>query len=309
MSKFLLRKLLLLVPTLWGALTLVFLLRPLIPGDPIDFMLGETARTADREVLRKEFHLDLPMAQQYGLFLRDAAHGDFGRSIHTRRPVMDMVAERFPATMELAAGGMTVVLLLAIPLGILSAVKKDSAVDHLSRIAALLGVAMPNFWLGPLLIIFFSITLGWLPVAGKGGIQHLVLPSITLGTAMCALLTRMTRSVMLERLNEDYITAARAKGVSEGMVILKHGFRNALIPLITLLALQTGGLLAGSIITETVFAWPGIGTLLISAINSRDFPLLQGCIAVICISYVLINLCADLVYAAANPTVRLSSKQ
>lgn len=297
-----------LLPTLWGALTLIFLLRPLVPGDPIDYMLGESARPADREVLRKEFHLDRPLGEQYLLFLKGAVQGDLGRSIHTRRPVVDMVAERFPATLVLAMGAMIVALTLALPAGILSAVKKDSVFDGGSRLFAMLGIAMPNFWLGPLLIIIFSIQLGWLPVAGRSGLASLVLPSVTLGTAMCAILTRMTRSTMLEVIGEDFVTAARAKGLREVTVIVKHALRNALIPIITLLGLQMGGLLAGSIITETVFSWPGIGTLLISAINSRDFPLLQGCVAAISVSYILINLVTDVLYAAADPHIRLGRR-
>jgi peptide/nickel transport system permease protein len=271
-------------------------------------MLGETARTADREVLRKEFNLDRPLMEQYLLFLQGALRGDLGRSIHTRRPVVEMVAERFPATLELALGAMVVAVFLAIPLGVVSAVKKDTAVDSGSRFFAMLGIAMPNFWLGPLLIIFFSLQLGWLPVAGRGGAASLVLPAVTLGTAMCAILTRMTRSSMVEVLGEDFVSTARAKGLREITVLVKHAFRNGLIPIITLMGLQMGGLLAGSIITETVFSWPGIGTLLISAINSRDFPVLQGCVAFISVSYILINLATDLVYAAADPRLRLGSK-
>ncbi len=297
-----------LLPTVLGALTLIFLLRPLIPGDPIDFMLGETARQADRDILRKEFHLDRPIGEQYLLFLRNAAVGDLGRSIHTRRPVMDMISERFPATLELALAAMVVAVVLAFPVGVLSAVKKDSPIDSGSRFFAILGVAMPNFWLGPLLIIVFSIYLGWFPVAGREGPLSIVLPAITLGSAMCAILTRMTRSTMVEVLSEEYITTARAKGLGEMTVLLKHALRNALIPLITIMGLQFGGLLAGSIITETVFSWPGMGALLISAIQSRDFPLLQGIIAVICVSYIIINLGADLLYAVAAPTIRLSGK-
>jgi len=309
MLRYSFRRIMVLLPTVWGALTLIFLLRPLIPGDPVDFMLGETARQADRDIIRKEFHLDKSIGEQYALFLRNAAVGDLGRSIHTRRPVMEMIAERFPATFELALGAMAVALFLAFPVGVVSAVKKDSVIDSGSRLFAILGVAMPNFWLGPLLIIVFSIYLGWFPVAGRGGFASLVLPSITLGTAMCAILTRMTRSTMVEVLGEEYITTARAKGLGEFLVLVKHALRNALIPLITIMGLQFGGLLAGSIITETVFSWPGMGALLISAIQSRDFPLLQGLIAVICVCYIVINLIADLLYAIAAPNIRLSGRE
>jgi peptide/nickel transport system permease protein len=307
MTVYVLKRMILFIPTLWGVLTLVFMLRPLIPGDPIDFMVGETALSADRELLRKEFNLDRSLPEQYLIFLKGALKGDLGRSIHTRRPVVETILERFPATLELALGAITVALVLAIPLGVISAVKKDSFVDNGSRLLAMLGVAMPNFWLGPLLIILFSIQLGWLPVAGRDELFSLVLPSITLGTGMCAILTRMTRASMLEVINEDFIRAARARGLKEITVIMKHALKNALVPVITLLGLQMGGLLAGAIITETIFSWPGMGTLLITAINSRDFPLLQGCVIVISVSYILINLITDLAYAAVNPQVRLGS--
>jgi len=307
MTVYVLKRMILFIPTLWGVLTLVFMLRPLIPGDPIDFMVGETALPADRELLRKEFNLDRSLPEQYLIFLKGAVKGDLGRSIHTRKSVVETILERLPATLELALGAMTVALVLAIPLGVISAVKKDSFVDNGSRLLAMLGVAMPNFWLGPLLIILFSIQLGLLPVAGREEPLSLILPSITLGTGMCAILTRMTRTSMLEVINEDFIRAARARGLKEITVIMKHGLKNALVPVITLLGLQMGGLLAGTIITETIFSWPGMGTLLISAINSRDFPLLQGCVIVISVSYILINLLTDLAYAAANPQVRLGS--
>jgi peptide/nickel transport system permease protein len=307
MTRYVLKRMIFFIPTLWGVLTLVFMLRPLIPGDPVDFMIGENALPADRELLRKEFNLDRPLPEQYLIFLKGAVKGDLGRSIHTRRPVVETILERLPATLELALGAMTVAILLAIPLGILSAVKKDSLLDNGSRLLAMLGVAMPNFCLGPLLIILFSIQLGLLPVAGREEPLSLLLPSITLGAGMCAILARMTRASMLEVINEDFMRAARARGLKEITVIMKHGLKNALVPVITLLGLQMGGLLAGAVITETIFSWPGMGTLLISAINSRDFPLLQGCVIVISVSYILINLLTDLAYAAVNPRVRPSS--
>jgi len=305
MARYFLKKLILLVPTVLGVLTLVFLFRPLMPGDPIDFMLGETAQAADRQMLRQAFHLDRPIHEQYAIFLKNAFKGDLGHSIHARRPVLEMIAERMPATVELTLAATIVAVLIAMPAGILSAIRKDSWIDNTSMLFAMLGVAMPNFWLGPLLIIVFSIHLGWFPVSGHGGLAHIVLPALTLGTAMSAILTRMTRSSMLEVLNQEYITAARARGLPERSVILKHAFRNACIPILTLVGLQLGSLLAGSIITETIFSWPGIGRLTITAINSRDFPLLQGCVITISFTYILINLLTDLAYACSDSRIRL----
>ncbi len=305
MARYLLKKLLLLAPTVLGVLTLVFLLRPLIPGDPIDFMLGETAQAADRLRLQQAFYLDRPIHVQYLLFLKNALHGDLGYSIHTRRAVVEMIAERMPATVQLTLAAVLVAVLIAVPAGILSAIRKDSWVDNGAMFLAMLGVAMPNFWLGPLLIIIFSIHLTWFPVSGSGGLSYMVLPALTLGTAMSAILTRMTRSSMLEVMKEDYITTARAKGLPEHVVILKHAFRNACIPILTLVGLQLGGLLAGSVITETIFSWPGIGRLTVTAINSRDFPLLQGCVLTISLSYILINLLTDLAYAWSDSRIRL----
>ncbi len=305
MRAFVLKRILFLVPTVFGVVSLVFLLRPMIPGDPVDYMLGEYALPADREVLRAQFDLDKPVYQQYIIYLGKVLTGDLGRSIHTRRPVLNMILERYPSTLMLAAAATFVALLVALPAGVFSAVKKDTLTDNLSRLGALLGISMPNFWLGPLLIILFSIHLGWLPVSGKGGPLHLVLPAITLGTAMAAILTRMTRSSMLEIIREDYVTTAKAKGLSQTKVIFKHALKNAIIPILTLVGLQFGALLAGSIITETIFAWPGIGSLVITAINSRDFPLLQGLVMTISLSYVLINLATDVFYALADPRIRL----
>lgn len=305
MRGFALKRILLLAPTVLGVVSLVFLLRPMIPGDPVDYMLGENALPADREVLRAQFNLDKPVFQQYLIYLGQVLTGDLGRSIHTRRPVLNMIMERYPSTLMLAAAATFVALLVALPIGVLSAVKKDTLADNLSRVGALLGISMPNFWLGPLLIILFSIQLGWLPVSGKGGPLHLILPAVTLGTAMAAILARMTRSSMLEIIREDYVTTAKAKGLSQTRVIFKHALKNAIIPILTLVGLQFGALLAGSIITETIFAWPGIGSLVITAINSRDFPLLQGLVMTISLSYVLINLATDLFYALADPRIRL----
>lgn len=287
-----------------GVVTVVFLIVHLIPGDPVEIMLGEQALAVDREALRHEMGLDKPIHLQYVAFLKGLVRGDLGQSLHTKQPVLTSIARRLPATIELAAAAMAVALLLAIPLGLLAAYKKDSLVDQGSMVFALLGISMPNFWLGPLLIIVFSLKLGWFPVSGRGSLAHVVLPAITLGTAMAAILTRMTRASMLDVIQSDYITTARAKGVRESLVVLKHAFRNALIPVVTIVGLQIGSLLAGSIITETIFAWPGIGRLTIQAINARDYPLVQGCVLIIALGYVLVNFATDLLYGLIDPRIR-----
>ena len=300
-----LRRFAVLIPTVLGAITLVFFFLHMIPGDPVEVMLGETAQQADKERLREELGLNLPVHVQYGNFLTRIAQGDLGDSYFYRRPVVQVIAERIPATMELAVVAFLVAGLIAIPLGIIAALREGTTVDNLSVLFSLVGVSMPNFWLGPLLIILFSIKLGWFPVSGRTGAASLVLPAITLGIALAAFLSRMTRASLLERLGEDYLTVARAKGLPEWKVILKHALRNALIPIITVMGLQIGVLLSGAIITENVFAWPGIGTLLINAIEARDYPLVQGCVLLISLSYVLVNLVTDLVYGWADPRIRL----
>lgn len=304
MRRYVLRRIGLLVPVVLGVVTVVFLIVHLIPGDPVEIMLGEQARAVDREALRHEMGLDKPIHLQYVAFLKGLVRGDLGHSLHTKQPVLTSIARRLPATIELAAAAMAVALLLAIPLGLLAAYKKDSVVDQGSMLFALLGISMPNFWLGPLLIIVFSLKLGWFPVSGRGSLAHVVLPAITLGTAMAAILTRMTRASMLDVIQSDYITTARAKGVRESLVVLKHAFRNALIPVVTIVGLQIGSLLAGSIITETIFAWPGIGRLTIQAINARDYPLVQGCVLIIALGYVLVNFATDLLYGLIDPRIR-----
>ena len=304
MRRYVLRRIGLLVPVVLGVVTVVFLIVHLIPGDPVEIMLGEQALAVDKEALRHEMGLDKPLHLQYVAFLKGLVRGDLGQSLHTKQPVLTSIARRLPATIELAAAAMAVALLLAIPLGLLAAYKKDSLVDQGSMLFALLGISMPNFWLGPLLIIVFSLKLGWFPVSGRGSLAHVVLPAITLGTAMAAILTRMTRASMLDVIQSDYITTARAKGVRESLVVLKHAFRNALIPVVTIVGLQIGGLLAGSIITETIFAWPGIGRLTIQAINARDYPLVQGCVLIIALGYVLVNFATDLLYGLIDPRIR-----
>jgi len=270
----------------------------------VEAMLGESARAVEKERLRHELGLDLPLAAQYLKFLKGIATGDLGESYFFRRPVAEVIAERVPATLELAVASLFVAGIIALPLGILAALREGTALDALSMLFALIGVSMPNFWLGPLLIILFSIKLGWFPVSGRSGLGSLVLPALTLGTALAALLSRMTRSSLLEVLGEEYLTVARAKGLPERRVILKHALRNALIPIVTVLGLQFGALLSGAIITENVFSWPGIGTLLITAVEARDYPLVQGCVLFISIVYVAVNLAVDLLYGFIDPRIR-----
>jgi len=305
LSRYIVKRLFLLLPVVFGVVTLVFFLIHLIPGDPVEVMLGEQARVADREALRHALHLDRPLSEQYARYLEGLVRGDLGESVHTRKPVLKTILRRFPATLILTLASMLVAVLIAIPLGIASATRQYSIIDNASMFFALLGISMPNFWLGPLLILLFSIRLGWLPVSGTGGLAHLVLPAITLGTALAAILTRMTRANMLEVIRKQYILTARAKGLRERTVLYKHALRNALVPLITILGLQFGALLSGSIITETIFSWPGIGRLIIEAVNRRDYPVVQGCVLLISLSYVLVNLATDLFYGIADPRIRL----
>jgi len=298
------RRLVTLVPTVLGVVTLVFLLVHLVPGDPVDVMLGETANPADKAALRAELGLDRPLAEQYLGYLAGVVRGDLGRSILYRRPVAELLAARIPATLELSAAALAVALILAVPLGVAAARRKDTAVDRGSLVASLLGVSIPNFWLGPLLVLAFSVHLRWFPVSGRGGWDSLVLPAITLGTALAAMLTRMLRSSLVEVLGAEYLTAARARGVGEGRVLWVHALRNALLPVITVLGLQMGSLLSGAVVTEAVFSWPGLGTLLLQAIHGRDYPLVQGCVLVISLGYVGVNLLADWAYRWADPRVR-----
>ncbi|MGA1867502.1 MAG: nickel ABC transporter permease [bacterium] len=290
--------------TVVGVISLVFFLIHLIPGDPIELMLGEMAQPADIAKLRKDLGLDKPIATQYKDYIVNLIQGDLGHSIRSHAPVSSLIIKHFPATLELTIAALIVAVLISLPAGIISATKQFSLYDHGSMLFALLGISMPNFWLGPLLILLFSVKLGWLPVSGRGSIAHLILPAITLGTAMAAILTRMTRSSLLEVIREDYITTARAKGLKEGRVIIKHALTNALIPVVTIVGLQIGSLLAGSIITETIFSWPGIGRLTIQAIYARDYPLVQGCVLTIAVSYVVVNALTDIVYAIIDPRIR-----
>jgi peptide/nickel transport system permease protein len=293
------------VLVVFGVISIVFLLIHLIPGDPIEIMLGEAASSTDREALRVALGLDQPVLLQFTHYLHGLLQFDLGASLQSRRPVTDLLQERLPATLLLAGVTLAVTLALALPLGMLAAVRRGSAWDGGAMAFSMLGVSIPNFWLGPLLILVFSLWLGWFPVSGREGVGSVVLPAVTLGTGLAAVLSRMVRSSMLEVLGEDYIRTARAKGLPPQRVILHHGLRNALLPVITLLGLQLGALLAGAVITETVFSWPGIGLLTIEAIQSRDYPVVQACVLLISVGYVLVNLLTDIVYAWADPRIRL----
>jgi len=293
------------LPAVWLILTTVFLLIHIVPGDPVVQMLGENARAEDLAQLRHALGLDAPLGTQYLRYVGGLFRGDWGTSFHFNRSVAAIVFEHFPATLELALAGLLVCLVIAIPVGAYSAARQGSAADHAASVFTLLGLSLPNFALGPLLILLFSIEIGWLPVSGRGGLDHLVLPAVTLGAALAAILTRMVRAAMIEELSSDYVRTARAKGLSERAVLFRHALPNALVPIITIIGLQFGSLLAGAIVTETIFSWPGIGRLAVQAITERDYPLLQGCILVIALSCVLVNLFTDLVYAVIDPRVRV----
>lgn len=302
--RYLLRRIALTIPVLLGVATLVFSLIHLIPGDPAESMLGEGASPALVAELRTQLGLDRPLLEQYSRFMRGLVRGDLGTSIRTSQPVVAAILERVPATVELACAAMAVAIAIALPLGIIAAVRQGTFADYAAMTAALAGISIPNFWLGPMLAIVFSVSLGWLPVSGRGGWDSLVLPAISLGAALSAILARMTRASLLEELRELYVKAARARGASASRSILRHALRNSLIPLVTILGLQFGAVLTGSVITETIFAWPGVGRLLIQSISFRDYPLVQGCILLIAFTYVTVNLATDLVYGVLDPRIR-----
>jgi ABC-type dipeptide/oligopeptide/nickel transport system permease component len=268
-------------------------------------MLGEGARVEDLQQLRHALGLDLPLLTQYGRYMGGVLHGNLGESFRFQQPVLRVVASHYPATLELAIVALLICAAIAIPAGVLAAHRRGERTDHAVGVLTLFGLSIPNFALGPILILVFSVILGWLPVSGRGGILHLVLPAFTLGAALAAILTRMVRTSVIEELSADYIRTARAKGLTESAVLFRHAFRNALIPILTILGLQFGTLLAGTIVTESIFAWPGIGRLAVQAIGARDYPLLQGCILLIAVSYVIVNLLTDFVYAVVDPRVRL----
>lgn len=305
MLRYFIRRVLLAVPVLLGVATLVFSLIHLVPGDPAQAMMGEGASPQDVADLRASLGLDQPLLTQYGTFLRHAIGGDLGKSFRTGQPVTTMIAERVPATAELAIAAMLAAIVIAIPLGVIAAVWRGTVIDYGAMTFALAGVSIPNFWLGPLLAIIFAVELGWLPVSGRGTIANLVLPAASLGLALAAILARMTRASLLDELNELYVRAARARGVSSAGAITAHALRNSMLPLLTIIALQFGAVLTGAVITETIFAWPGIGRLLIQSIGFRDYPVVQGCILLIAVTYVTVNLATDVMYGVLDPRIRL----
>lgn len=305
MTRVVLRRLLLAIPTTLAVATLVFSLIHLIPGDPVLIMLGDGAQPTDVQELRAKLGLDRPLLTQYGQFLAGLGRGDLGRSLHFDQPVTALLGRHYPATVVLAFAAMGVALLLALPLGMLAAYRRDGWIDRGARLFSLLGVSVPNFWLGPVAILLFSIQLGWLPVSGWSDWRSLVLPAATLGAALAALLTRMVRGALVEELGKPYLVTARSKGLRPLRVATAHALRNALVPVVTVVGLQFGSLLTGAILTETIFGWPGLGRLLIQAIRLRDFPLVQGSVLVIAVTYVAVNLVTDLVYAWLDPRIRV----
>lgn len=305
MASFLLSRFASALLVVFGVSLLVFLLIHLIPGDPVEVMLGEGSQAADREALRRALGLDQPLWVQMLEYYRGLLTLDFGHSLYSRRPIAEILLERLPATIELAVAGLLVALIIAIPLGVLAAVRSNSGWDSGAMMFSMLGVSIPNFLMGPLLILVFALWLGWLPVSGREEVGSIVLPALTLGTALAAILSRMIRATLLETLGEDYVRTARAKGLPWRTVIFRHALRNALLPVITLLGLQLGALLGGTVITEMVFSWPGIGQLTIESIHRRDYPVVQACVLLISVSYVLVNTLTDLAYAWLDPRVRL----
>ncbi len=330
-----LERILITIPIMFGVAIVVFFFMRLTPGDPVDIMMGQggAVSAGEMEQLRSEFHLDEPLHVQLWLFLKDAVRGDLGYSYTQKRPVNELIAERLPATIELAAGALLFSLVVAIPIGIVSAVRQRSLVDQLSMAGAFLGTSMPAFWLGIILILIFSVRLHWLPVQGRltfgvdlqhvtglyvvdsiltrngpalvSSLKHLVLPSVCLGAAVAAIVARVLRSSMVEILRQDYVTLARAKGQVEFLVVMKHALRNALIPTVTVVGLQIGTLLGGNMIVETVFGWPGLGRLVVKAIFERDFPLVQGSVMVYAFTFVIANLIVDVLYTYLNPKIEL----
>ncbi len=296
------------LPVLWLVVSVVFLLIHLVPGDPIAQMLGEGATASDISVLRHSYGFDAPLPVQYTRYLTGVAHADLGQSLRLHDSVLHLIAQRYPYTVALSAAALAIGLLLAVPAGVWSATHRGRWQDLAIGGISLTGLSFPNFALGPILIIVFSIQLGWLPVSGSGSglgfFTHLILPAVTLGSGLAALLTRMVRTAMIEELEQDYIRTARAKGLTERSIVYRHALRNALVPVLTVVGLQFGSLLAGAIVTETIFSLPGIGRLTLSAISNRDYALVQGCILAIGLTYVAVNLLTDLAYTLANPRMR-----
>ncbi len=306
MNRTLFLRLLRALPILLAASSVVFFLIHLVPGDPVDLMLGDRAGTAAREELRTELHLNEPILEQYGRFLANLARGDLGISISYREPVFNRICHALPATIELSFVALIIALLIAIPTGLFAAAQRGKLLDKLTMGLTLIGLSMPNFWLGPLLIYFLAYRLDWFPISGKEEAASVFLPAFTLGFGMSALLSRMTRSTVIDLLSEPYIRTAQAKGLGPVTLWGKHILRNAVLPLVTILGLQTGALLSGSIVTEKIFSWPGIGLELVEAIERRDYPLVQGCVLTIAVTYVVIHLLVDLLYVRIDPRLRIS---
>ena len=304
---FLIKKLSGFATVIFGVLLLTFLLIHAVPGDPVDVMLGESASVADKDALRADLGLNQPLFAQFGSYLSKLSHGDFGYSIHTKTPIIEMIQSRYPATLKLALLSLLIGLSIGVPLGIWAALKSGHWQDMMVTIISVRFSAMPAFWLGPILMLIFAVWLGWLPVSGMDSRTSIILPAVTLGLGLSAILTRMTRTSLLEVLNDDYIRTARAKGLSEKAVIMRHALRAALLPIITIVGLQMGSLLAGTVITETVFSWDGIGRLLVESIEKRDYPVTQACVLVVALSYVLVNALTDILYRFADPRIRASA--
>nr|WP_270171130.1 ABC transporter permease [Paenibacillus sp. SYP-B4298] len=306
MGKYIFRMALQIVPVLFLISLIVFVLVH-ITGDPVNLMLPETATEADREALRAAWGLDRPLYEQYATFLGNVVQGNFGTSFHYGEEALPLVLERLPASFELAAASMLIAVVLAVPLGIISAVKRNTVLDLLISGLAVIGKAMPNFWMGIMLILIFSVQLGYFPVSGRGGLEHLALPAFTLGVGLAAQMTRLIRSNMLEILNQDYIRTARSKGLVEAIVVGKHALRNGMIPVVTIMGLQFTSLIGGTLVTETVFAWPGLGQLLVTAINTRDMAIVQAAVFIIAITVIITNLITDLIYRLLDPRIKYNS--
>ena len=304
MRSYIAGRLLVLAAVLLGTSALVFWTVRLLPGDPVEFLVAEVATPEFVATLRQELGLDKPILEQYGVWLLNIAQGDLGRSITDRKPVVKHISDRYPATIALTIASMIVATIVGVTAGIVSATRPYSRFDNASMLVALLGVSVPVFWLGPVLILVFAVQLRLLPAAGSGGVQYLVLPAFTVGLASAGLIARMTRSAMLETLLQDYVRTAHAKGLRERVVVLRHAFRNALLPIVTIVALQTGYLMGGAVIAEVIFAWPGVGLLIVESVYRRDYPLVQGSLLAFAATFALINFAVDMIYGVLDPRIR-----
>jgi ABC-type dipeptide/oligopeptide/nickel transport system permease component len=305
---YLVHRFLMAIPVALGVATITFAMIHLIPGDPVVAMLGDSAQPSDIDAMRHELGLDRPLWCQYIAYLGGIARGDLGESFSMRQPVSQLIVERYPATIELAAAGLAVATVIAFPLGFIAGANPGGPADAAAMGLAMLGISVPHLYLGPLLMIFFSLRLRWLPLTGRGGLAHLILPAVTLGSGLAAIIARMLRHGLIRERGSDYVRTARSKGLTRNAAIVRHALRNALTPVITLLGLETGALLTGSIITEVIFSWPGLGRLMISAIGNRDYPLVEGCVLAFALSYVAVNMITDLVYTAADPRIRYHAR-